>query len=726
VIPSRRTAIVRLALLAVVISLAAGAVPALSSPFSVTRHVGVSLRRVSMQPGMAVRHDAPRSAPLRVGDPAAYRRAKAEAEEGYRRWLREHPSAAEASGGAARQSSVSGSSNHAGLAAANDAQAMTPPDTTGAVGPSNYVEMVNRELAIYSKADLGAPTETMPEPNFVGAPDDLTCDGNVEWDQQGRRWLYSALGGCFDKPITNVVYFGWSRTSSPSLVAGNWCQYAIDTGSNLDDYPRLGHDNSQILIGVNQFGPGDVYPEVYVLDKPADGDTSCPSLATEQSTAAVLTLGRLSTGGAWTPVAVNLADSSADGYVVAVDFDHVHLHLYTVGRDSNQANVLLDSETISVPGYCVPPNVPQPGTPDTLESSDTRLTQAVAVTDPTTGREGIWTQHTVSASCTNGSPRGPSVVRWYELAPGAGAPTQIGTVRGANGAFTFMGAISPSFDGRNAAIFYNSSSSTALPDLRVRDRHLQTTSGSMGEELQLATSTYPDEDSSCDPGHGDPCRWGDYTGASPDPSDPSLVWGAGEVTVAPPDDASHAPQWGSENAAIDVTPAGTYGLNVDVTDTRSGTGSVSSSPAGIAACTSSCAHDYLYGTPVQLTATAGAHSVFSGWSGDCSGTGECSVPMGGPQNVTATFAPQSEKLSYRRSGAGSGTVTSSPAGLKCRSRCSAPFDYGTRVRLRATAARGSVFGGWSGPCHGYGACHVAMNAGKRVRATFAKKSSRRH
>src|SRR5579859_2455059 len=141
----RLRVITRVAVLAVLALLAVGAVPARSSSFSVTTHVGVSLRRVWMKPGVP----------------------------------------------APRRTSVSGSLNHAGLAASDETDPGTPPDTTGAAGPSNYVEMVNSKLAVYSKTDLSAPTETMSEADFVGAPGDLTCDGNVQWDEQGGRWLYS-------------------------------------------------------------------------------------------------------------------------------------------------------------------------------------------------------------------------------------------------------------------------------------------------------------------------------------------------------------------------------------------------------------------------------------------------------------------------------------------------------------------------------------------------------
>jgi hypothetical protein len=68
-----------------------------------------------------------------------------------------------------------------------------------------------------------------------------------------------------------------------------------------------------------------------------------------------------------------------------------------------------------------------------------------------------------------------------------------------------------------------------------------------------------------------------------------------------------------------------------------GAGTVTSAD-GAVACGSTCAAIYDHGTVVTLTASASDGSVFSGWSGACSGTGPCVVIMTAAQNVTATFA----------------------------------------------------------------------------------------
>ncbi|MBK1695464.1 hypothetical protein CKO09_12055 [Chromatium weissei] len=69
--------------------------------------------------------------------------------------------------------------------------------------------------------------------------------------------------------------------------------------------------------------------------------------------------------------------------------------------------------------------------------------------------------------------------------------------------------------------------------------------------------------------------------------------------------------------------------------------------------------------------------------------------------------------------AGTGTVTSAPAGINCGATCSMNFDSGRLVTLTATAVTGSIFSGWSGGgCSGTGTCTVTMNAAQTVTATF--------
>jgi phospholipase C len=75
-------------------------------------------------------------------------------------------------------------------------------------------------------------------------------------------------------------------------------------------------------------------------------------------------------------------------------------------------------------------------------------------------------------------------------------------------------------------------------------------------------------------------------------------------------------------------------------------------------------------------------------------------------------------LTVTLAGTGSGTVTSTPAGISCKPTCAASFAAGTKVKLTLKAVTGSYFAGWSGACKGLSACTVTMNSNLTATATF--------
>jgi subtilisin family serine protease len=80
----------------------------------------------------------------------------------------------------------------------------------------------------------------------------------------------------------------------------------------------------------------------------------------------------------------------------------------------------------------------------------------------------------------------------------------------------------------------------------------------------------------------------------------------------------------------------TFDISVSLQGT--GTGSVHSTTPDINCNSGTCSQSYTYGTLVALTPTNGAHSLFGGWSGDCSGSSvPCSVTMDAERTVLASF-----------------------------------------------------------------------------------------
>ncbi len=97
-------------------------------------------------------------------------------------------------------------------------------------------------------------------------------------------------------------------------------------------------------------------------------------------------------------------------------------------------------------------------------------------------------------------------------------------------------------------------------------------------------------------------------------------------------------------------------------------------------------------------------------------------------NTSAPSAPVSITLSPSTSTllvsiVGSGTVTSSPTGIRCPSNsCSASYGTGSTVTLTAKADKRWKFSGWSGACRGVDECVIQLSNDQIVEATFSQGS----
>ncbi len=128
-----------------------------------------------------------------------------------------------------------------------------------------------------------------------------------------------------------------------------------------------------------------------------------------------------------------------------------------------------------------------------------------------------------------------------------------------------------------------------------------------------------------------------------------------------------------------------------------------------ALATSSVAVDAGTNTGCPATDQRGTTRPLDGPDADITAT--CDI--GAYELQVATFT-----LTAATAGAGSGTITSSPAGIDCGSDCTQSYNDGTSVTLTASPAAGSAFTGWSGACSGSGTCTVTMSEARSVTATF--------
>jgi len=125
--------------------------------------------------------------------------------------------------------------------------------------------------------------------------------------------------------------------------------------------------------------------------------------------------------------------------------------------------------------------------------------------------------------------------------------------------------------------------------------------------------------------------------AVPDKGIPFLGW-AEPPSCGGTGDCSFTMKADTEVSALFVeVPPGQAALLVS----NSGHGRVDSSPAGIE-CGDGCTSKYAFyplGTSVTLKSTANGGYSFAGWSGDCTGTGDCVLTLDANKSVGAIFSP---------------------------------------------------------------------------------------
>ncbi len=467
--------------------------------------------------------------PVRVANPAAYARAKAQA--ALRVGQRHAPT------------QVAGpSAPSIGLQwdGVFDTR-VTPPDPTGAVGRNSYIELINLTYGIYNRA--GGLINIGGLAALTGAANDFNLsDPQILWDARDQRFYYVVLN-----VMTNHLMWGFSKDANPQSSA-DFCKYDGDFayGSALPDYPKLGNTRFFLLIGVNVFNPGYVGSDVDWIRKGSIGPNpivNCPAA----NTFALGKFSRLRNADqslAFTPVPPVSTDTGGfsgtpEGFVVAtkdVSFGAASfLSAFPVFLTSGPPPRLGAPFTVPVPAYSVPPDAPQCNTSKLLSTLDGRLEHAVLSVDPARGNlPTIWTSHAVFGGAG-------SEQRWYEIRGTIfGATLLQSGVATSPSLYAWNGAISSdrrvgpdgSAFGASMVMGFNTSNATTCSAIQMVSKiGANPQSGfvlvkqSPGKNVDFFCATRPS------------CRWGDYSGATPDPAaslarTTGQVWLSGEWNVA--------------------------------------------------------------------------------------------------------------------------------------------------------------------------------------------------
>lgn len=412
-------------------------------------------------------------------------------------------------------------------------QNVSPPDPNGAIGPNSYLETVNQKMALYTRA--GALIQQATFANLLGHIGD--SDPMALWDPHTQRFYYNVWN-------TNnaTMDWGFSKSANPTSLGAGFCHYTSSFGypaSSFPDYPKLGQTQDFLLIGVNFYPTASsqesTSADLLWIRKPQGSGTitTCPA----QPAGGKIT-GLLNEDGTetFTPTPAIQTDPSSVGYVVsASDIEcppicgtGMLLTVFTIGATGNPPTpVVSPPDSMTVGTFAPPAEAAQPGTTDTLDTLDGRLTHAVSGFDPVVGATTVWTAHTVLGGA------GAKVV-WYEVKPtplGSATVAQSGQVAAPN-AYVFNAGISNDrtctltqcAHGSAMVLGFTASSSSIRPAIGMVSK---IGAAAQSGAVLVRQSNTSANGFTCTP----TCRWGDYGGATPDPA-ASLAAATGKVWLS--------------------------------------------------------------------------------------------------------------------------------------------------------------------------------------------------
>ncbi len=163
----------------------------------------------------------------------------------------------------------------------------------------------------------------------------------------------------------------------------------------------------------------------------------------------------------------------------------------------------------------------------------------------------------------------------------------------------------------------------------------------------------------------------------------------------------------ANSISLFVIPQGqTNARSLSAITSGPGSGTLTSTTPGVVCNVTSCSGLMQQGTMAVITATAATGSIFGGWTGCSSVTGQtCTITMDADKQAIASFNLSQTTLTVTASGNGSGAISSADGKINFSfpavSVASTSYPYGTATILTATATAG-VIASWSSGCDATG------------------------
>jgi hypothetical protein len=424
------------------------------------------------------------------------------------------------------------------LGADSNDSGFIPPDSMGAVGPSQILVFVNGRMRLFDKQGSPDPNLDVTDTAFwtpVRSGNQVT-DPGVEYDRLSQRWIVSGINitptnnrvmiAISDGPtITDQTSFDYFFfTQSSPLPPGQ------QTPARFADYPQLAVDNNAIYVGVNEFtssGGSFAGTSVYVVRK-SSVTSGGPIVVTgfRSVTSAV-------SQGPDSPQPATTADPAVDaGYVVGPDNQLANRLDVLRITDPGGTPAITSPLMVTIPATALPLPVPALGTTGGLDALDDRFFEAMIGKGPD-GSDSLWTAQNIRVNSSGvGSASGDrDGSRWYQLGNLPSNPpmlVQSGTLFDAattsNPRFFWMPSIAMNGQGHaslNTSTAGNGRRAEVAGSGRLASDPLGTT-----EAFDLIQSS----NAGYNLGQNPPRRWGDFSQTVVDPTDNQTFWTFQEYT----------------------------------------------------------------------------------------------------------------------------------------------------------------------------------------------------
>src|SRR2546426_5537762 len=384
---------------------------------------------------------------------------------------------------------------------------LTPPDVQVAVGPHHVVEMVNVLGRISTKQ--GVEVRSFPLDSFFGVPStDFISDPKIHFDTASSRWFASITD-----VTTGSVLLEVSKSDDPT---GLWNAYGVSTITGCADQPLLGFSDLVVLISANDFSsctsgnPSYLGVQYWVLNKT---DLLSGAAARTMSFGPDPTLFSVQPVQSLRPTNTQFMVSMGSGPTST-------LTLFSV-TGVPPGVVLVTQQNFGIRSAGIPPRAPQLGTRSTLDTADNRVQDAMWADNR------LWLS--LGVGCTPpGDNQVRSCVRLIEVDTPNATIAQDFDI-GISGKYVFYPALRTDADGNLVVVVFGYSSANDYPEMRVAARSVHDPPNTIGASQIIRLGEGP-ETSGCP--NNSVCRYGDYFGASHDPSEPGIVWVAGEYGTA--------------------------------------------------------------------------------------------------------------------------------------------------------------------------------------------------